>query len=97
MRPVQLVENESVVEYPVQQSTLTEKYTQKAITYIKQSVENDKPFFLYLGHAMPHKPLAASAKFHTPETPDDIYQDVIRELDYNIGVLLDTLDKLHIA
>ena len=96
MRPVQLVENTSVVEYPVEQATLTEKYTQKAITYIEQSVANEKPFFLYLGHAMPHKPLAASAKFHTPDTPNDIYQDVIHELDYNIGVLLDTLEKLQI-
>jgi len=97
MRPVQLVENKSVVEYPVEQATLTEKYTKKAISYIEQSVADDKPFFLYLGHAMPHKPLAASPKFHTPETPDDIYQDVIRELDYNVGILLDTLEKLKIS
>ena len=45
---------------------------------------------------MPHRPLAASDKFYTPETPDDLYSDVIRELDYNIGRLMDSLKELNI-
>lgn len=45
----------------------------------------EQPFFLYLPHAMPHKPLAASEEFYTPHTPDDLYADVIRELDWSIG------------
>lgn len=96
MRPVQIVHNEKVVEYPVIQAMLTEKYTDKSLEYIKRSVSNKKPFLLLLSHAMPHRPLAASDKFYTPETPDDLYQDVIRELDYNIGRLMDSLKELEI-
>jgi uncharacterized sulfatase len=92
MTPVQLVEADEVVEYPVDQSTLTQRYTQRAIDFI--STHRDEPFFVYLPYAMPHKPLAASTEYYTPETPDDLYADVVRELDGSIGRLLDTLEEL---
>jgi arylsulfatase A-like enzyme len=94
MRPVQLVENEKVVEYPVVQATLTKRYTERALDFIERSAKADRPFFLYLPHAMPHKPLAASEDFYTPETPDDLYADVIRELDFSIGRVFDKLKQL---
>jgi N-acetylgalactosamine-6-sulfatase len=47
-----------------------------------------------LAHAMPHKPLAASPAFYTPETPDDLYADVIRELDWSVGEIFASLKKL---
>lgn len=89
MRPVQLVQNESVVQYPVVQSELTKDYTQRAIDFIER--HRNEPFFLYLPHAMPHKPLAASEDFYTPETPDDLYSDAMRELDWSVGQILDKL------
>ena len=91
MRPVQLVENESVVQYPVLQSELTRDYTRRAVDFIRR--HRDQPFFLYLPHAMPHKPLAASDDFYTPETPNDLYSDVIRELDWSVGQVLAELRK----
>jgi len=94
MRPVQLVENEKVVEYPVIQSTLTKRYTQRAIDFIERNFRRNRPFFLYLPHAMPHKPLAASEDFYTPVTPDDLYADVIRELDFSVGQILEKLKQL---
>ena len=94
MRPVQLVENEKVVEYPVVQATLTRRYTERALDFIERSAKAERPFFLYLPHAMPHKPLAASEDFYTPETPDDLYADVIRELDFSIGRVFDKLKQL---
>ena len=94
MRPVQLVENEKVVEYPVVQATLTKRYTERALDFIDRSAKAGHPFFLYLPHAMPHKPLAASEDFYTPETPDDLYADVIRELDFSIGQVFDKLKQL---
>ena len=94
MRPVQLVENEKVVEYPVIQATLTKRYTQRALDFIERCSRRKRPFFLYLPHAMPHKPLAASEDFYTPETPDDLYADVIRELDFSVGQILDKLKQL---
>jgi len=94
MRPVQLVENEKVVEYPVVQATLTKRYTERALDFIERSAKAGRPFFLYLPHAMPHKPLAASEDFYTPQTPDDLYADVIRELDFSIGRVFDKLKQL---
>jgi uncharacterized sulfatase len=96
MRPVQLVENEKVVEYPVLQATLTKRYTQRALDFIEHSFRRNRPFFLYLPHAMPHKPLAASEDFYTPDTPDDLYADVIRELDFSVGQIFDKLKELEI-
>ena len=92
MFPVQLVHNESVAEYPVVQATLTQRYTDRALAFIEQN--QDRPFFVYLPHAMPHKPLAASENFYTPETRGDLYADVIAELDHSVGRLLAKLKEL---
>ena len=94
MRPVQLVEDDRVVEYPVVQGTLTKRYTERALRFIES--KRDEPFFLYLPHAMPHKPLAASEEFYTPDTPDDLYADVIRELDWSVGQVLAKLQELNL-
>lgn len=96
MRPVQLVENEEVVEYPVVQARLTRRYTEASIDFMCKAVTAGQPFFLYLAHAMPHKPLAASEDFYTPETPDNLYEDVIRELDWSVGQIQKTLKRLAI-
>jgi len=96
MRPVQLVENEQVVEYPVIQGYLTRNYTRASIEFIRSCVESSNPFFLYLAHAMPHKPIAASEAFYTPDTPENLYEDVIRELDWSVGTILDELNTLGI-
>ena len=91
MRTVQLVENMDSVEYPVDQQFLTRRYTRKAVEFIQRNRE--RPFFLHLCHAMPHKPLAASPGFYTPETRDDLYADVIRELDWSTGELWKVLEE----
>lgn len=92
MRPVTLVEDEQVVEYPVVQAYLTRRYTQRAVDFITR--HRDQPFFLYLPHAMPHKPLAASDEFYSPHTPDNLYADVVRELDWSVGQILASLQEL---
>src|SRR4051794_250954 len=89
MRPVQIVHNEEVAKYPVVQAEITKDYTEHAIRFIQQN--KDRPFFLYLPHAMPHKPLAASEDFYTPDKPGDLYANVIRELDWSVGQVLKTI------
>ncbi len=92
MFPVQLVHNETVVQYPVDQGKLTQLYTDMTLKFAER--HQDKPFFVYLPQPMPHKPLAVSDNFYTPDTPDDLYADTIRELDYSVGKLLDGLKEL---
>ena len=62
MRPVQLMSNNDVAEYPLVQTTLTRRYTDRAVRFIHEN--RDRPFFLFLPHAMPHKPLAPSEEFY---------------------------------
>ncbi|MBX3437854.1 MAG: sulfatase, partial [Planctomycetaceae bacterium] len=95
MYPVQLVENESVVEYPVVQASLTKRYMERALQFIEEHAQ--EPFFIYLPHAMPHKPLAVSDDYYTPDTPEDLYADVISELDAAVGRVLARLDELNLA
>jgi uncharacterized sulfatase len=81
-----------LVEYPVVQATLTRRYTEWAVQFVERHA--DVPFFLYLPHVMPHKPLAVSEEFYTPQTKDDLYADVMAELDWSVGELLKTLKRL---
>ena len=91
MRPVQLIDGEDVVEYPVVQATLTKRYTDRALNFIERNT--DKPFFLYFAHAMPHKPLAASERYYK-QSGAGLYGDVISELDASVGQVLDKVKQL---
>ena len=88
MRPVRLVEGEKPIEYPLVQATLTDRYSDRAVSFIEKN--KDRPFFLYLAHAMPHKPLAASEAFYK-KSGAGLYGDVISELDAGVGRVLATL------
>jgi len=94
MRPVQIIENEDTVEYPVNQNLLTQKYTGKALDFIQKN--KNTPFFLYLAHAMPHKPLGASEAFYTSGTAKDLYAAAIKELDWSTGEIIKQLKDLGI-
>ncbi|MEX2174228.1 MAG: sulfatase [Pirellulaceae bacterium] len=93
MRPVELRHNEAKHEYPVDQRTLTARYTERALAFLDKNRE--RPFFLYLPHAMPHKPLAASEEFYK-KSGAGLYGDVIAELDDSIGQVLAHLKKLNL-
>jgi uncharacterized sulfatase len=93
MRPVQLIDGEQVVEYPVVQATLTRRYTDRALQFIERN--KSKPFFLYFAHAMPHKPLAASEAFYQ-KSGAGLYGDVISELDASVGQVLAKLKELQL-
>ena len=94
MRPVQLIDGEKPVEYPLVQATLTKRYTERAVKFIESN--KDKPFFLYLPHAMPHKPLACSEGFYKKSNAG-LYGDVMAELDWSIGQVLAKLNDLKLA
>jgi len=89
MHPVELIEGDRIIEYPVVQATLTERYTERALDFIERN--RTRPFFLYLSHAMPHKPLAVSESFYRT-SPVGLYGDVVSELDWSAGQVL---KKLH--
>ena len=86
-----LVENEEIVELPVDQRTVTRRYTQKAIDFVRE--HHEKPFFVYLPHSMPHIPLYVPDDVRDPD-PKHAYINVIEHIDTEVGRLLDTLDEL---
>jgi uncharacterized sulfatase len=91
MRPVELLEGEKVVEYPVVQATLTRRYTERALRFLERN--RARPFFFYFAHAMPHKPLACSEAFYK-KSGAGLYGDVLAELDDSVGQVLAKLKEL---
>ena len=89
--PVPLIRNEQIIEQPVVQETLTERYTQQAIEFITRN--RNRPFFLYLPHTMPHVPLSVSPRF-AGKSKAGLYGDVVECIDWSTGEILDTLAKL---
>jgi arylsulfatase A-like enzyme len=82
---VPLLRDGEVVERPVDQSTLTSRYTQESVKFI--AAHKDKPFFLYLAHTFPHVPLFASKDFLN-RSRRGIYGDAVEELDGSVGEIL---------
>lgn len=85
-----LLEGKKIVEYPCDQSTLTARYFEHAINFIQHS--DKQPFFLYITPAMPHVPLYANPKF-AGKSERGLYGDVVEEIDWQVGNLLDYLKK----
>ena len=92
--PLPLVDgNETVelVEDFQDQDRLTTLYTRRAVSFIER--HRKEPFFLYLAHSMPHVPLGVSDKFRG-RTERGMFGDVIEEIDWSVGQVLETLDRL---
>ena len=85
-----LIENEKILEHPVDQRNITRRYTDRAISFIEAN--KDKPFFLYLAHSMPHVPLYLPDELYNPD-PKRAYISVIEHIDAEVGRVLDTLRK----
>lgn len=88
---VPLIRNTEIIERPAEQHTITKRYTEEAITFIKQNQE--RPFFLYLAHSMAHVPLFVSEEF-SGRSLRGLYGDVMEEIDWSAGQILDTLREL---
>lgn len=79
-----------LVERPADQTTLTRCYTEEAVKFIRTNKE--KSFFLYFPHTFPHTPLFASMDFRGA-SPRGLYGDVVEELDWSVGQVLEILRK----
>jgi len=91
---VPLMRNKEVIERPADQTTIVKRYTQEAVNYIKSN--KNKPFFLYLAHSLPHVPLFASRDFRG-KSERGLYGDVIEEIDWSVGQILNTLKQEGLA
>ena len=91
---VPILHDKEIVEQPADQRTITQRYTNKAIEFIRE--HHEEPFFVYLAHNLPHIPLFAGKEF-LGTSPRGIYGDVLAEVDHGVGQILATLRELKIA
>jgi len=89
--PLPLMRNEEVIDAPADQPTITKRYTEEAIGFIRKNADN--PFFLYLPHTMVHRPIASSPQF-AGKSANGKYGDAVEEVDWSTGQILAELKKL---
>ncbi len=94
MQPFDLYHHKTVVQSPVEQRELTDRYASAAEDFIKRNRE--KPFFLYYAETFPHIPL------FVPEDAEGVseaghYGDVVEHLDQGIGRIMNALEEAGVA
>ena len=97
--PTPLIRDETVIEQPAVQDTLTRRYTEEALKFIRDHASGARqghPFFLYLPYTFPHVPLHASPAFRG-KSPRGLYGDVVEELDDSVGQILQVLRQEQLA
>ncbi len=88
-----LLEGERVMKAAVtanDQEHFTQWFTQRAVKFIETN--KDRPFFFYLAHPKPHVPLYVGDKFKG-KSKRGLYGDVIMEIDWSVGEVLNALKK----
>lgn len=89
--PVPLYRGLEEIERPVEAYTLTQRYTQEALRFIRES--SGQPFFLYIAYNMPHLPVGVPAEFQGRSRAGR-YGDTIEEIDWSVGQILNSLAAL---
>ena len=85
---VPLMDGAKIIERPADQNTITKRYNERAIDFIKEN--KDRPFLLYLAHTMVHIPLFVSEQFRG-KSLRGLYGDTVEEIDWGVGMILDAL------
>ena len=88
-----LIDGERIVDPDINaedQSRLTARYTERAVSFIKGN--KDRPFLFYLAHSMPHVPLHVSETYRG-KSRRGLYGDVIQEIDASVGELMRAIES----
>jgi len=90
-----LLQNDKVIEAPVDLTTTTKRYVKEAIRFITEN--RDQPFFLYFPHNLPgsRKVPVVNDDF-LDKSANSSYGDAIEEIDWSVGELMNTIVKLGI-
>ncbi len=75
---------------------LVDMFTQKLVKQLEDYAQGDKPFFLFYPAHQPHIPWKPHSHFKG-SSQAKAYGDVIQELDWSVGELLKTLDRLKLT
>ncbi len=75
--------------------TVDSELAERAINFMKKSVKADKPFFIYIPFTQAHLPSLAHPDF-VGKTGNGPWADMLSEMDYRAGQVLDAIDDLKI-
>jgi arylsulfatase A-like enzyme len=92
--PLRMHGNDGPIEGEVDQATLTTRYTERALQFIRESSAG--AFFLYLAYSMPHLPIHPAPE-REGQSRAGRYGDVVETLDWSVGLILDALEEQGIA
>ena len=85
-----LMENNSVVEKPIDMTQLAKRLAKKSTEFIRKS--SDRPFLLVHSFAHVHTPLHTSPEF-AGQSQHGVYGDVLMETDHCLGLILDEISR----
>lgn len=88
--PLPLLHGTEVIQQQPDQRSITERYTEKCVEFIRESKQ--EPFFLYLAHMHVHLPLYASEQFVKKSRNGD-YGACVMAIDWSTGVIIDALKR----
>ena len=91
---IPLLDGNDTLELNPDQSTLTRRYTERAISFIEKN--KNGPFFCYLPYAMPHVPLHPGKDFEGISARGK-YGDVVEEIDWSVGEIMKALEANSLA
>jgi arylsulfatase A len=93
-----------IVEQPVDLRFLAQRYSSRAQQFMKQSVSNDSPFFLYVPFSHVHQlcaPQQAACQWASNQfsftSPHGNFEDAVEEMDWIAGEILSELENLNIV
>jgi arylsulfatase A-like enzyme len=70
--------------------------TERAVEFIQRNAKGNRPFFLYLGFTHFHPPWGVHDDFKN-KSKAGVYADTKMEIDRNIGIVLDAIEKAGIS
>ena len=91
MPPLPLLRDEEVIEEQPDQASLTERYVEESVRFIRE--HRDRPFFLYFAHMHVHLPHYVAWRF-LKTAINGPYGAAVECIDWSVGVLMHELKRL---
>ena len=82
----------AVKDYDLEERRLMDaEITKRSVEFIERQAKTGKPFFAYLALTQPHLPTLPNPAF-AGKTGNGDWADMLSEMDYNVGQVLDAVD-----
>ena len=92
--PLPLMSDDEIVQFQPDQRSLTERYTERAVGFIKEN--RDRPFLLYFNHYHVHLPHYAPDHL-IARSENGVFGACMASVDWSVAVLRRTLEELGLS